>query len=112
MSSRVIRITMFKIPSQESQTKLAALYSTLSATATRNGSPYILSLAAGPAKPDERSQGFTFVAKSEFKNMDDWKYYDVECEAHKTLKKGAATLGVEGILTVYYEPGVLAGQGI
>jgi hypothetical protein len=34
------------------------------------------------------------------------KYYDNECEAHKTLKAAAKSLGAEGVLTVYYPPGV------
>ena len=47
------------------------------------------------------------MAKSEFSSLDDMKYYDDECEAHKTLKIGAKSLGVEGVMTVYYPPEVL-----
>jgi hypothetical protein len=74
----------------------------------QDGKPYILSLAAGQALEDQRSQGYTLVAKSEFSSLDDMKYYDNECEAHKTLKIGAKSLGVEGVMTVYYPPEVLA----
>ena len=66
-------------------------------------------MAAGPAEPDQRSQGFTFVAKSEFASMDDMRFYDAECPAHQALKKEAMTLGVEGLLTVYFKPQVTGG---
>ena len=36
------------------------------------------------------------------------KYYDDECEAHKTLKANGKTLGVEGMMMVYYDPIVVA----
>jgi len=107
MASRIVRITMFKLPSKDDQQKLLGLYRTLSETATKDGKPYILALAAGPAYEDVRSQGFTLVARSEFANLDDMKYYDEGCEAHKVLKQGAKTLGVEGIMTVYYTPEVV-----
>jgi hypothetical protein len=55
-----------------------------------------------------RSQGFTFVAKSEFASLDDLKYYDTGCEAHTTLKAGAKELGIEGIMTVYFSAAVTA----
>jgi hypothetical protein len=74
----------------------------------QDGKPYILSLAAGQAIEDQRSQGYTLVAKSEFSSLDDMKYYDNECEAHQTLKAGAKSLGVEGVLTIYYPPGVVS----
>lgn len=99
---------MFKIPSKDNQAKFLELYRTLSSTATKDGKPYILSLEAGQALEDVRSQGFTLVAKSEFKSLDDMKYYDNDCEAHKTLKAGAKSLGVEGIMTVYYPPQIVS----
>jgi len=49
------------------------------------------------------------VAKSEFSNLDDMKYYDTDCAAHSTLKSNVKDLGIEGILTTYYTPGVSAG---
>jgi len=99
---------MFKIPSKENQAKFLDLYRTMSSTAVKDAKPYILSLEAGLALEDARNQGYTLVAKSEFKDLDDMKYYDNDCEAHKTLKAGAKSLGVEGVLTVYYPPGVVA----
>lgn len=39
------------------------------------------------------------------------KYYDTDCAAHGVLREGAKTLGVEGILTVYYKPEVVAVTG-
>jgi len=35
-------------------------------------------------------------------------YYDNECEAHKTLKIGGKSLGIEGMMMVYYTPHVAA----
>lgn len=75
----------------------------------QDGKPYILSVAAGAAEPDQRSQGYTFVAKSEFASLEDLKYYDDECTAHQALKKVAMTLGVEGIMTVYFKPQLVGG---
>lgn len=66
----------------------------------QDGKPYILSLAAGPAYDDVRSQGFTLVARSEFKDLEDMKFYDDGCEAHQELKKGVKTLNNEGVMTV------------
>ncbi|KAL7931070.1 hypothetical protein V8C35DRAFT_311180 [Trichoderma chlorosporum] len=109
MADRVHRVTMFKLPSEESQKKLVELYQTLKATNSKDGKPYILAVAAGPAEPDQRSQGFTFIAKSEFASLEDMKYYDEECVAHQALKKTAMTLGVEGIMTVYFKPQVIGG---
>ncbi|KAL7913513.1 hypothetical protein GGI35DRAFT_212158 [Trichoderma velutinum] len=109
MADRVHRITMFKLPSEESQKKLVEEYKTLRENNRKDGQPYILSMAAGPAEPDQRSQGFTFVAKSEFASLEDMKYYDEECVAHQALKKAAGTLGVEGVMTVYFKPQVVGG---
>ncbi|RDW80108.1 hypothetical protein BP6252_04746 [Coleophoma cylindrospora] len=107
---KVIRVTMFKIPSKADQETILANYLTLSKTQLKDGKPYILSLEAGVAEDDPRSQGFTIVAKSVFKNMDDMKYYDTECAAHEKLKVGNKALGVEGLMTVFYSPSVVAGS--
>jgi len=106
-SSHIIRVTMFKIPKENVQ-KALGLYKTLSASATKDGKPYILSLVAGPSYEDARNQGYTLVAKSEFKSMEDMVYYDNDCEAHKTLKAGMKTCEPEGIMTVFYTPSVVA----
>lgn len=67
-----------------------------------------MNLAVGPAEADPRSQGFTLVSKSEFVTMDDMKYYDDHCPHHQSLKDFAKTLALEGIMTVYFKPQVLA----
>ncbi|KAG9240189.1 hypothetical protein BJ878DRAFT_527622 [Calycina marina] len=106
--SKLIRVTMFKLPSPESQQKLIGCYKALSQTASKDGKPYILSLEAGPANPDQRSQGYTFVSISEFASMEDMAFYDEGCEAHARLRAEVKELGVEGVLTVHYEPVVMA----
>lgn len=53
-------------------------------------------MEAGPLEPDARSNGYTFVSKTVFKNREDFDFYDNECEAHKELKTRAKKLGVEG----------------
>jgi len=108
MTSKVVRITMFKIPDKAHQQKILGFYTALSNSATKDGKPYILSLAAGPAYEDARSQGYTIVSKTEFKDLDDMKFYDDVCEAHQTLKKEVkGSLTVEGIMTVYFTPEVV-----
>lgn len=47
------------------------------------------------------------MAKSEFANMDDLKYYDNECKAHQVLKAAAKTLAMEGVMTVYFKPQIV-----
>jgi len=107
---RTIRVTMFKIPDKDNVQKFLDLYRKLITVAVKDGKPYILSLAAGPAHEDARSQGYTLVAKSEFKDVADMNYYDTECEAHKDLKANAKGLGVEGAMVVYYDPEVEFGN--
>lgn len=71
---------------------------------TQDGKPYILSIEAGPTS-DDANPNFNFVGKSVFKNLEDMRYYENECVAHKTLKaKAASELELEGIMTVYYAP--------
>jgi len=44
--------------------------------------------------------------------LDDMRYYDDKCEAHQTFKAKAKNLGVDGVMTVYYGPEVVVGQGL
>ncbi|KAK9779904.1 putative Stress responsive A/B barrel domain-containing protein [Seiridium cardinale] len=110
MAGRIHRVTMFKLPEPEHQKQLIEAYRTLSKNQQKDGKPYILSLDAGSAKDDPRSQGFTVVSKTNFASLDDMKYYDEKCEAHAALKafaKQNLTIqgGPSGVLTVYFEAG-------
>jgi len=71
----------------------------------QDGKPYILSIEAGPTS-DDSNPNFNFVGKSVFESLEDMKYYENECVAHKTLKaKVARELELEGVpMTVYYTP--------
>lgn len=71
---------------------------------TQHGKPYIISVTAGEAKPDQRAQGFTFAAISVFSSVDDMVYYDNECAAHAELKAFAKTVH-QGAMMVYFENG-------
>ncbi|KAI1083680.1 hypothetical protein F5B20DRAFT_528097 [Whalleya microplaca] len=103
MSGKPIhRVTLFKIPSVEDQNKLIELYRTVSATAVKDGKPYIKSVVAGPTFDDARNQGYTVVAISVFASVDDMKYYDNECQAHAGLKSVAKTLH-QGVMMAYLE---------
>ncbi|KAF5872982.1 putative stress responsive a b barrel domain-containing protein [Botrytis fragariae] len=98
----IIRITMFKVPSQASRDTMLKNYETLSKKAVKDSAP-------GESQAnDPRTQGFSVVAKTEFKNLEDMEYYEDSCEAHKWFKGEAKTLGVEGMCCVYYEPSVVA----
>ncbi|KAI9163267.1 Fusaristatin A biosynthesis cluster protein [Paramyrothecium foliicola] len=112
MATSVHRVTMFKIPQEEDRQKLLEQYKVLSKTHEKDGKPYILSVYAGPAEEDQRSQGYTFVCKTEFANMDDMKFYDEDCEAHLGVKKVFRTLTVEGLLTVYFKPQAIGGAAL
>jgi hypothetical protein len=130
MADRVHRVTMFKLPSKEDQDKLLNQYKILGAeqqkvsytmlntfssnadthnALQKDGKPYILSMVVGPAEDDARAQGYTLVSKTEFANMDDMKYYDEACKAHDDLKVFVKTLGVEGVLTIFFKPTVVGG---
>lgn len=64
-------------------------------------------MAAGPAQGHVKEQGYTFVARSVFKNKEDMEYYDKECEAHLAfkmfLKEHAPP---EGLMACYFTPSV------
>jgi hypothetical protein len=128
MANRVHRITMFKLPSKDEQAKLLDQYHKLNASQQKvsrlqlylclytsdhlfkDGKPYILSMVVGAADEDARSQGYTFVSKTEFASMDDMKYYDEGCQAHQALKdfvKGS--LNPQGVMTVYFKPQAVGG---
>ncbi|RAL65999.1 hypothetical protein DID88_005660 [Monilinia fructigena] len=105
----IIRITMFRVPSQASREAMLKGYETLSRTAVRNALPYILSLHAGESQPnDPRTQGYSVVAKTEFKNLEDMRYYENKCEAHQKFKAEVKTLGIQGMCSVFYEASVVA----
>ena len=82
----ITRVVLFKIPSKSDQETLFGYYKNLKRDATKDGAPYILSAQAGPAFEDQRSQGYTVAALTQFKNVDDMKYYDDGCETHAKLK--------------------------
>ncbi|KAG6364698.1 hypothetical protein INS49_006302 [Diaporthe citri] len=62
----IIRVSMFKIPKEEDIDFLLSRYKTLRSEARKDSAPYILSIEAGRALPDQRSQGYTLVAKTMF----------------------------------------------
>ncbi|KAB8214475.1 hypothetical protein BDV33DRAFT_32447 [Aspergillus novoparasiticus] len=96
------RITLFNIPSEEDRNKVLEQYKVLAKTATKDGKPYILAAAAGHSFPDPRNKGYTLSVKTTFASLEDMKYYDTECEAHKALKAVAGPVK-EDVLTTYYE---------
>lgn len=50
---------------------------------------------------DARSQDYTLATKTIFKDLEDMKYYDTECAAHKALKSVVAGKRVGDVLTVW-----------
>ncbi|CAI6101126.1 unnamed protein product [Clonostachys chloroleuca] len=101
-SPRINRVTLFKIPNTEDQQKLLAIYKQMPAKAVKDGKPYILSVTAGTAKPDQRAQGFTIAVISVFSSVDGMVYYDNECAAHAELKSFAKTVH-QGAMMVFFE---------
>ncbi|RDA91216.1 hypothetical protein CP533_3410 [Ophiocordyceps camponoti-saundersi (nom. inval.)] len=98
MTSRIHRVTLFKVPKAEDQKKLIEQYKILLATNTK------------ATEQDSRSQGFTVVSKTEFASIDDMRYFDDECKAHQDVKAFVAkSLTVEGVMTAYFTPGVSGG---
>ncbi|KAL3479860.1 hypothetical protein BJX99DRAFT_53163 [Aspergillus californicus] len=96
------RITLFKIPDEAARDRVLEQYKVLAKTATKDGKPYIVSIAAGASVPDPRNKGFNLSIKATFASMEDFTYYDKECEAHKALK--AVVLPVkEDVLMTYFQ---------
>jgi hypothetical protein len=40
--------------------------------------------------------------------MEDFEYYDKECEAHKEFKVKAKAFDIQGFMMIYYTPAVVA----
>ncbi|KAH8679128.1 hypothetical protein BGZ61DRAFT_395879 [Ilyonectria robusta] len=102
MSKQINRVTLFKIPGVEDQQKLLDIYKGMPSKAVKDGKPYIVSVTAGVAKPDQRAQGFTIAVISVFKSGDDMVYYDNECAAHGELKAFAKSVH-QGAMMVFFE---------
>ncbi|PNS20902.1 hypothetical protein CAC42_2833 [Sphaceloma murrayae] len=82
----VDRVTLFKIPDQESIPTILERLSTLKDDAKKDGKPYLLRAVAGQTVGDPRSQGYTLCLSASFASMDDMKYYDEADEAHQKIK--------------------------
>ncbi|KAL2215915.1 hypothetical protein M432DRAFT_625020 [Thermoascus aurantiacus ATCC 26904] len=68
----------------------------------QDGKPYITNITAGPTVPDPRNKGFNIAVKTTFASLEDMRYYDTECEAHKALKAVAGPV-MEEVVSAYYE---------
>ncbi|KAK1076009.1 hypothetical protein LTR33_009329, partial [Friedmanniomyces endolithicus] len=77
------RITCFKITHETDIQGLLDQYADLSKTNKKDGKPYILETSASKAVDDPRNSGYNLVAMTKYASMEDVKYYDEECEAHK-----------------------------
>ncbi|KAJ4292355.1 hypothetical protein N0V90_009016 [Kalmusia sp. IMI 367209] len=102
----ITRVTLFKIPSPSDAETLLGHYRNMPVNALKDGKPYILSVSAGPAAEDARSQGFNFAAISRFANKEDMVFYDEGCAAHAALKAFAKDV-IQGIMMVYFEDGTV-----
>jgi hypothetical protein len=98
----ITRVTLFKIRSPSDAETLLSHYRDMPANALKDGKPYILSVTAGLAFEDPRSQGYNFTAISKFKTKEDMAYYDEGCAAHAALKAAAKDV-VQGVMMVYLE---------
>ncbi|KAL3421546.1 stress responsive a b barrel domain-containing protein [Phlyctema vagabunda] len=97
------RVTLFNIPRPDDITTLIEQYRTLQKTAFKDGKPYVVDLQAGPTLQDARTQGYTLAVRTAFHTLDDMRYYDNECEAHKAFKRAAASKREGDVLVVYFE---------
>ena len=53
-------------------------------------------------KSEERAHGYTVAVQTTFASLEDVKYYDEQCEAHKALK-AVATPRRTGVATFIFE---------
>ncbi|CAG7562618.1 unnamed protein product [Fusarium equiseti] len=100
--SPVTRVTLFKVPSEKDQQHLVDLYKQMPQKAVKDGKPYIASVEAGKANPDQRAQGFTVVAISRFNSQEDFNFYDTQCEAHLELRTFAKGVD-QGFAMIFFE---------
>ncbi|KAF2434461.1 stress responsive A/B barrel domain protein [Tothia fuscella] len=101
---KINRVTMFKIPNEEDVKAALTAYTKLSEDHSKDGKPYILAVKAAKLYPDPRSQGYTLAAHTSFSSLEDMKYYDEDCAAHKALKGVLGPKvdgGPKGVLTWY-----------
>ncbi|KAL3473159.1 hypothetical protein BJX99DRAFT_261589 [Aspergillus californicus] len=103
MTAPITRVTMIKIPSEDHLAIALEGFTVFAKTQQKDGEPYILSMQAGRANGPVRDQGYTFVTKSVFRNIEEMRYYETECPAHNAyrefLKSNAV---VEGLMTVHF----------
>ncbi|KAG8167369.1 hypothetical protein KVR01_003058 [Diaporthe batatas] len=100
------RVTLFKIPKEEDVDFLLDQYKILTKEARKDGAPYIVSIVAGRPLPDERTRGFTLVAKTTFRSLEDMRYYDSSCQAHANFKKHVPSRREGEVVTVYFEDAI------
>ncbi|KAI9933700.1 hypothetical protein ASPWEDRAFT_35603 [Aspergillus wentii DTO 134E9] len=96
------RVTLMKIPSNDDRSKVLEQFKVLAKTATKDGKPYIRNASVGASYDDARNQGWNLSVKMTFDSLDDMKYYDTDCEAHKALKAVAVPVK-EDLMTTYFE---------
>ncbi|KAM3069354.1 hypothetical protein ACMFMG_005460 [Clarireedia jacksonii] len=102
----ITRVTMIKIAEGNHAIALKG-FENFTKDQKRDGKAYILSMEAGPASGNVREQGFTFVTKSVFKNLEDMRFYEEECEAHNEFKKFLKeNAPVAGLMTCIFTPKV------
>ena len=66
-------------------------------------------MVAGPAEEGPRTNGYTFVNKTEFASMDDMRYYESECPAHGEVKKVLGEITIDDMMTVFFKPHATGG---
>ncbi|EYE93760.1 Dabb family protein [Aspergillus glaucus CBS 516.65] len=96
------RVTLFKIPNNDDRQRVLEQFKVLVKSATKDGKPYISNAAVGASFDDPRTHGYNLSVKMTFQSLDDMRYYDNDCEAHKALKAVAVPVK-EDLLTTYFE---------
>jgi hypothetical protein len=123
---QIRRITLFKIPREQDQQTLLAMYKDMPTKAIKvtpsfpshptlppsspfqppinpkyyqDSKPYILSAEAGVTQQDQRAQGYTIAATTLFASEEDFEFYDKECGAHAELRAFARSVN-EGMCMV------------
>ncbi|KAL2005706.1 hypothetical protein VTN00DRAFT_10199 [Thermoascus crustaceus] len=92
---------MFKIPNEVDRDRVLEQYKVLAKTAVKDGKPYITSITAGPTVPDPRNKGFNLAVKTTFASLEDMRYYDTECEAHRALKAVVGPVREDTVMAYY-----------
>jgi len=100
--SQIVRLTLFPIDPADFEFVQQA-FQTMYISNRKDGKPYMISCTAYKLHEDPRSNGFTVAARTRFASLEDMRFYDDECPAHKGLKEVIKPKIKGPPMTIYFD---------